>query len=67
MSVDPSATVELAHRLAVTPSAVSQNLQLLHRTGLVERSRAGRNVLYRRSRLGTQLVTASGAAPRRDR
>ncbi|MFC7549021.1 metalloregulator ArsR/SmtB family transcription factor [Plantactinospora sp. GCM10030261] len=49
-------TVELARRLRVTPSAVSQHLRVLHATGLVTRSRDGRRVLYRRSPLGDQLV-----------
>lgn len=49
-------TVELARRLQVTPSAVSQHLQVLHATGLVTRARDGRQVLYRRSPLGDQLA-----------
>ncbi|MGC0418628.1 ArsR/SmtB family transcription factor [Embleya sp. AB8] len=53
---EPLPTVELARRLGVTPSAVSQHLQVLHATGLVTRARAGRQVLYRRSRLGNQLA-----------
>lgn len=52
---EPTATVELARRLRVTPSAVSQHLQVLHASGLVTRARAGRQVLYRRSPLGDQL------------
>ena len=52
---EPTATIELARRLRVTPSAVSQHLQVLHATGLVTRTRAGRQVLYRRSLLGDQL------------
>ena len=48
-------TVELARRLKVTPSAVSQHLRVLHGTGLVTRARDGRHVLYRRSALGDQL------------
>jgi hypothetical protein len=53
---EPLATSEIARRLAVTPSAVSQHLKVLHATGLVTRTRAGRNVLYHRSALGTQLL-----------
>ncbi|MFC8520905.1 ArsR/SmtB family transcription factor [Streptomyces sp. NPDC057257] len=56
---EPLPTVELARRLGVTPSAVSQHLQVLHATGLVSRARDGRRVLYRRSALGDQL--AAGA------
>ncbi|GHF75759.1 transcriptional regulator [Kitasatospora xanthocidica] len=59
---EPSATVELARRLRVTPSAVSQHLRVLFAGGLVVRARDGRQVLYRRSALGDQLV-AGRAAP----
>jgi DNA-binding transcriptional ArsR family regulator len=52
---EPLPTIELAHRLAVTPSAVSQHLRVLHAGGLVTRARDGRTVLYRRSALGDQL------------
>ncbi|MEU6180106.1 ArsR/SmtB family transcription factor [Streptomyces coeruleorubidus] len=48
--------MELARRLGVTPSAVSQQLRVLHATGLVTRARDGRRVLYRRSPLGEQLA-----------
>ncbi|MGC3860808.1 ArsR family transcriptional regulator [Micromonospora chersina] len=53
---EPLATVEIARRLTVTPSAVSQHLRVLHATGLVTRARDGRHVLYRRSPLGDQLA-----------
>jgi hypothetical protein len=53
---EPLPTVELARRLNVTPSAVSQHLRVLHATGLVTRARDGRRVLYRRTSLGSQLV-----------
>ncbi|WP_251049863.1 helix-turn-helix transcriptional regulator [Streptomyces sp. ISL-86] len=36
---EPLATVEIARRLRVTPSAVSQHLRVLHSTGLVTRAR----------------------------
>ncbi|MFE2329197.1 ArsR family transcriptional regulator [Streptomyces sp. NPDC059385] len=52
----PLPTVELARRLRVTPSAVSQHLAVLHRTGLVTRTRDARLVLYRRTPLGDQLL-----------
>ncbi|MFF5521620.1 ArsR/SmtB family transcription factor [Streptomyces coeruleorubidus] len=48
--------MELARRLGVTPSAVSQHLRVLHATGLVTRARDGRRVLYRRSPLGERLA-----------
>jgi DNA-binding transcriptional ArsR family regulator len=53
---EPLPTVEIARRLRVTPSAVSQHLRVLYATGLVTRARSGRQVLYRRSALGDQLV-----------
>jgi DNA-binding transcriptional ArsR family regulator len=53
---DPLPTVELARRLRVTPSAVSQHLRVLHATGLVTRARDGRQVLYRRTALGDGLI-----------
>lgn len=53
---DPLSTTELARRLHVTPSAVSQHLRVLRANGLLIRARAGRQVLYRRSRLATELV-----------
>ncbi|MGA4837991.1 ArsR/SmtB family transcription factor [Streptomyces sp. G45] len=57
---EPLPTVELARRLRVTPSAVSQHLRVLHATGLVTRARDGRHVLYRRSPLGDQLTASGG-------
>ncbi|MFD9408084.1 ArsR/SmtB family transcription factor [Streptomyces sp. NPDC059989] len=53
---EPLATIELARRLRVTPSAVSQHLRVLYAAGLVTRARQGRQVLYRRSPLGDQLI-----------
>jgi DNA-binding transcriptional ArsR family regulator len=53
---EPLATVEIARRLRVTPSAVSQHMRVLSAAGLVNRARNGRQVLYRRSSLGDQLV-----------
>jgi DNA-binding transcriptional ArsR family regulator len=53
---EPLPTVELARRLKVTPSAVSQHLRVLHATGLLVRTRDGRHVLYRRSTLGDGLA-----------
>lgn len=60
---EPLATVELARRLRVTPSAVSQHLRVLHAAGLVTRARQGRQVLYRRSPLGDRLAAGSGGQP----
>jgi len=55
---EPLPTVEIARRLKVTPSAVSQHLRVLHATGLLTRARDRRNVLYRRTPAGDQLTTA---------
>ena len=57
MLEEPLPTVEIARRLKVTPSAVSQHLQVLHATGLVTRARDRRHVLYRRTQTGDQLTT----------
>ncbi|GAA2098310.1 DUF5937 family protein [Streptomyces albiaxialis] len=59
---EPLATVEIARRLGVTPSAVSQHLRVLYASGLVTRARHGRQVLYRRSSLGDQLADRDRAA-----
>jgi DNA-binding transcriptional ArsR family regulator len=56
MLEEPLPTVEIARRLQVTPSAVSQHLQVLHATGLVTRARDRRHVLYRRTPTGDQLT-----------
>ncbi|WP_432589268.1 helix-turn-helix domain-containing protein [Streptomyces sp. HD1123-B1] len=56
---EPLPTVEMARRLRVTPSAVSQHLRVLHAAGLVTRARDGRQVLYRRSALGDQLTAGA--------
>jgi DNA-binding transcriptional ArsR family regulator len=55
---EPLPTIEIARRLEVTPSAVSQHLQVLHATNLVTRARDGRYLLYRRSALGDELLGA---------
>ncbi|GAA2820393.1 winged helix-turn-helix domain-containing protein [Kitasatospora sp. CM 4170] len=52
----PASTTELAHRLGVTPGAVSRHLGALASAGLLERTRHGRSVLYRRSLLGDGLA-----------
>ncbi|MEV5597134.1 helix-turn-helix domain-containing protein [Streptomyces sp. NPDC052496] len=64
---EPLPTSELARRLRVTPSAVSQHLRVLYATGLVTRARDGRHVLYRRSALGDRLTAGAGEAPARGR
>ena len=52
----PATTSALARRFGVTPSAVSQHLTVLHRSGLVDRHRRGRTVLYQTTPLGLELL-----------
>ncbi|WP_030245574.1 ArsR/SmtB family transcription factor [Streptomyces sp. NRRL S-350] len=59
MLAEPASTTDLAYRLGVTPGAVSQHLAVLAATGLVDRARHGRSVLYRRSPLGDELTGAN--------
>ena len=54
----PATTTALARQLGVTPSAVSQHLAVLHRSGLVDRRRSGRSVLYQTSEVGLALLEA---------
>jgi DNA-binding transcriptional ArsR family regulator len=55
----PATTSALARRFGVTPSAISQHLAVLHRSGLVDRQRSGRTVLYQTSQLGLALLGAA--------
>ncbi|GAA1399517.1 DUF5937 family protein [Kitasatospora putterlickiae] len=59
----PASTTELAHRLGVTPGAVSRHLGALAAAGLLERTRHGRRVLYRRSGLGDALTAGPEPVP----
>lgn len=52
---EPASTTELAHRLGVTPGAVSQHLAVLYDAGLLSRTRTGRVVRYSRTPLGAAL------------
>ncbi|MEU6480338.1 ArsR family transcriptional regulator [Streptomyces sp. NPDC047017] len=62
--VEPASTTELAHRLNVTPGAVSQHLAVLYDAGLLTRTRSGRTVHYARTDLGTELCRrAAGFTP----
>ncbi|WP_026414015.1 ArsR/SmtB family transcription factor [Actinomadura oligospora] len=56
MLASPASTTDLARRLGVTPGAVSHHLTALRASGLLNRTREGRSVLYMRSPLGDQLV-----------
>jgi DNA-binding transcriptional ArsR family regulator len=59
----PATPGQLARQLAVTPSAVSQHLAVLHRSGLVDRQRTGRRVLYTTSNLGLSLLGGPARTP----
>jgi len=52
----PHTTAELARRLQVTPSAVSQHLSALRHAGLISSERLGRQHLHMTSQLGQQLL-----------
>jgi Family of unknown function (DUF5937)/Helix-turn-helix domain len=52
----PATTTLLARELGVTPSAVSQQLVVLHAAGLVTRTRAGRSVHYALTGTGRALL-----------
>lgn len=56
VSEHPRTTRDLSLALAVTPSAVSQHLQVLRRTGLLERYRVGKLVHYQSTSLTTLLI-----------
>ncbi|MFE3503935.1 helix-turn-helix domain-containing protein [Kitasatospora sp. NPDC059160] len=56
--VDPATTAALAARHFLSAGTVSYHLGVLHRSGLVSRVRSGREVLYRRTPRGEELVTA---------
>lgn len=58
----PVATLELAARLGASPAGVSAHLKVLRRAGLVDGRRAGRHVLYGRTRAGDLLLRAAQAA-----
>jgi DNA-binding transcriptional ArsR family regulator len=51
-------TTELARRHQLSPSAISYHLSILHRSGMVSRSRTGSAVLYQRTDHGTAIVAA---------
>jgi DNA-binding transcriptional ArsR family regulator len=56
---DPASTSQLARAFGLSTGAVGDHLAVLHASRLVERARAGRSVLYRRTSLGDSL-TGSG-------
>lgn len=54
-------TTELARRHRLTPSAVSYHLSILHRSGMVSRSRIGPGVFYQRTEHGEAMLSAIGS------
>lgn len=52
----PSTTTSLARTLHVSPSAVSQHIRVLRDSALVVRERSGRDVLYRTTKQGLNLL-----------
>ena len=55
----PMSTTHLAHQLGVSAPTLSVHLSILRNAGVVDSRRDGRAVLYHRTTLGTQLLTAS--------
>jgi DNA-binding HxlR family transcriptional regulator len=56
----PMTTTEMASRLGVTPGAVSQQLSVLRRAGVVDAHRSGRGVYSELTPLGQSLVGLLG-------
>ncbi|MFI8182257.1 winged helix-turn-helix domain-containing protein [Actinacidiphila glaucinigra] len=52
----PASTTQLAARHFLSAATVSYHLGVLHRAGLVTRTRSGRTVLYRRTPAGSRLT-----------
>jgi DNA-binding transcriptional ArsR family regulator len=57
----PHTTTELARRLHVTPSAISQHLAALRGAGLISSEQLGRQHLHMTSQLGQQLLHRQSA------
>jgi len=55
----PMSTTHLAHQLGVSAPTLSVHLSILRNAGVVASRRDGRAVLYHRTTLGTQLLSAS--------
>jgi len=60
---EPASTTQLAHALGLAVGAVGDHLAVLRRAGLVDRARAGRSVLYRRTALGDALLAGTDSDP----
>ncbi|MFI6829670.1 helix-turn-helix domain-containing protein [Kribbella sp. NPDC050241] len=55
----PMSTTHLAHQLGVSAPTLSVHLGILRNAGVVDSRRDGRTVLYYRTSLGSQLLTAA--------
>ena len=55
----PMSTTHLAHQLGVSAPTLSVHLSILRSAGVVDSRRDGRAVLYYRTSLGSQLLTAA--------
>lgn len=56
----PTTNAQLAAHLKLTPPTTNEHLHVLHRAGMVSRTRRGRSVLYARTALGDQLTGHAG-------
>lgn len=54
----PLSTTQVARDLGLSAASVSEHLSVLRRSGLVSSRRSGRQVLYQRTALGTDLLGA---------
>jgi DNA-binding transcriptional ArsR family regulator len=57
----PLSTTQVARELGLSAGSVSEHLAVLRRSGLVTSRRSGRQVLYQRTALGTDLLGAASA------
>ncbi|WP_433210503.1 DUF5937 family protein [Dactylosporangium sp. CS-047395] len=55
----PQSTTQVARELGLSAASVSEHLSVLRRSGLVSSRRSGRQVLYQRTALGTDLLGAA--------
>ncbi|MGI5180999.1 DUF5937 family protein [Dactylosporangium sp. CA-152071] len=55
----PLSTTQVARDLGLSAASVSEHLSVLRRSGLVTSRRSGRQVLYQRTALGTDLLGAA--------